>query len=65
MLVPEISLTPQMILRLKRQFGRRVAVQHSASTTPNACCMADDPEAAATSLVGTRSAIFSPLENIG
>ena len=29
-LVPEISLTPQMILRLKSQFGRRVAVQHSA-----------------------------------
>ena len=29
-LVPEISLTPQMILRLKGQFGRRVAVQHSA-----------------------------------
>ena len=29
-LVPEISLTPQMILRLKSQFGKRVAVQHSA-----------------------------------
>ena len=29
-LVPEISLTPQMILRLKSRFGRRVAVQHSA-----------------------------------
>ena len=29
-LVPEISLTPQMILRLKKNFGKRVAVQHSA-----------------------------------
>jgi len=29
-LVPEISLTPQMILRLKSRFGKRVAVQHSA-----------------------------------
>ena len=37
-LVPEISLTPQMILRLKSQFGRRVAVQHSALNTPNAFC---------------------------
>ena len=29
-MMTEISLTPQMILRLKSQFGRRVAVQHSA-----------------------------------
>ena len=29
-LVPEISLTPQMIRRLKDTFGARVAVQHSA-----------------------------------
>ena len=29
-LVPEISLTPQMIYRLKAFFGDRVAVQHSA-----------------------------------
>ena len=40
-LVPEISLTPQMILRLKIQDG------------------------GADIVVGTRSAIFSPLENIG
>ena len=29
-LVPEISLTPQMIRRLKSTFGSRLAVQHSA-----------------------------------
>ena len=29
-LVPEISLTPQMIRRLKQMFGSRLAVQHSA-----------------------------------
>lgn len=29
-LVPEISLTPQMIHRLKSTFGSRLAVQHSA-----------------------------------
>lgn len=42
-LVPEISLTPQMILRLKSQFGRRVAVQHSASTHRTPFAVADDP----------------------
>ena len=42
-LVPEISLTPQMILRLKSQFGRRVAVQHSASTHGTPFAVADDP----------------------
>ncbi|REB90680.1 primosomal protein N', partial [Staphylococcus pseudintermedius] len=30
MLVPEIALTPQMVLRFKRRFGDEVAVLHSA-----------------------------------
>ncbi len=29
MLVPEIALTPQMVLRFKRRFGDDVAVLHS------------------------------------
>ncbi len=65
-LVPEISLTPQMILRLKSQFGRRVAVQHSAlNHTERLLQWQMIQDDGADIVVGTRSAIFSPLENIG
>ena len=65
-LVPEISLTPQMILRLKSHFGKRVAVPHAALNHPERLLqwqMIQD--GGADIVVGTRSAIFSPLENIG
>ena len=65
-LVSEISLTPQMILRLKSQFGRRVAVQHSAlNHTERLLQWQMIQDGGADIVVGTRSAIFSPLENIG
>ena len=65
-LVPEISLTPQMILRLKRQFGKRVAVQHSAlNHTERLLQWQMIQDGGADIVVGTRSAIFSPLEHIG
>ena len=65
-LVPEISLTPQMILRLKSRFGRRVAVQHSAlNHTERLLQWQMIQDGGADIVVGTRSAIFSPLENIG
>ena len=65
-LVPEISLTPQMILPLKSQFGRRVAVQHSAlNHTERLLQWQMIQDGGADIVVGTRSAIFSPLENIG
>ena len=65
-LVPEISLTPQMILRLKSQFGRRVAVQHSAlNHTERLLQWQMIQNGGADIVVGTRSAIFSPLDNIG
>ncbi len=65
-LVPEISLTPQMILRLKSQFGKRVAAQHSAlNHTERLLQWQMIQDGGADIVVGTRSAIFSPLENIG
>lgn len=65
-LVPEISLTPQMVLRLKSQFGKRVAVQHSAlNHTERLLQWQMIQDGGADIVVGTRSAIFSPLENIG
>ena len=53
-LVPEISLTPQMILRLKGQFGRRVAVQISWSA-PAAQCFRRWKTSVLSSLTKSRS----------
>ena len=65
-LVPELSLTPLMILRLKSRFGKRVAVQHSAlNHTERLLQWQMIQDGGADIVVGTRSAIFSPLENIG
>jgi len=65
-LVPEISLTPQMILRLKSNFGKRVAVQHSAlNHTERLLQWQMIQNGGADIVVGTRSAVFAPLENIG
>ena len=65
-MVPEISLTPQMIRRLKAQFGRRVAVQHSAlNHTERLLQWQQIQSGAADVVVGTRSAVFSPLERLG
>lgn len=65
-LVPEISLTPQMILRLKSTFGKRVAVQHSAlNHTERLLQWQMIQDGGADIVVGTRSAVFAPMENIG
>lgn len=65
-LVPEISLTPQMIVRLKSRFGRRVAVQHSAlNHTERLLQWQMIQDGGADIVVGTRSAVFAPLEHIG
>ncbi len=65
-LVPEISLTPQMILRLKSTFGKRVAVQHSAlNHTERLLQWQMIQDGGADIVVGTRSAVFAPLKNIG
>ena len=65
-LVPEISLTPQMILRLKSPFGRRVAVQHSAlNHTERLLQWQMIQDGGADIVVGTRSAIFAPMEKLG
>ena len=66
MLVPEISLTPQMVYRLKAAFGQRVAVQHSSlSHTERLLQWNQIQQGGADIVVGTRSAVFAPLERIG
>ena len=65
-LVPEIGLTPQMIRRLKAMFGSRLAVQHSAlSNTERLLQWRMIQQGNADIVVGTRSAVFAPLQNLG
>ena len=66
MLVPEISLTPQMVTRVKSRFGDLVAVLHSGLSNGERY---DEwrriERGEAKVVVGARSAVFAPLENIG
>ncbi|WP_326717275.1 primosomal protein N' [Vagococcus jeotgali] len=66
MLVPEISLTPQTVERFKRRFGDKVAVLHSGLSQGekyDEWRKIERKEAQV--VVGARSAVFAPLENIG
>lgn len=66
MLVPEISLTPQMVRVFSQRFGDNVAVLHSALSVGE---KHDEwfriYNGEAKIVVGARSAIFAPLQNIG
>lgn len=66
MLVPEISLTPQMVGKFQRLFGSEVAIMHSSLSMGE---RADEyrrvKEGKAHIVIGTRSAVFAPAGNIG
>ncbi|WP_210363771.1 primosomal protein N' [Bacillus sp. REN3] len=65
-LVPEISLTPQMVTRFKERFGENVAVMHSglsAGEKYDEWRKIQRQEVKV--VVGARSAIFAPFENLG
>ncbi len=66
MLVPEISLTPQMFRQLKAEFGDNAAILHSGLSAGEKF---DEwwrlRSGEAKIAVGARSAIFAPLENLG
>ena len=66
MLVPEISLTPQMIRIFTGRFGETVAVLHSGLSAGEKF---DEwhrlYNGEAKIAIGARSAIFAPLENLG
>ncbi len=65
-LVPEISLTPQMTERFRSRFGELVAVMHSGLSVGEKY---DEwrkiQQGKVKVVVGARSAIFAPFENIG
>jgi len=65
-LVPEISLTPQMVERFQKRFGDKIAALHSALSDGEKY---DEwrriARGEASIVIGARSAIFAPLTNIG
>jgi len=66
MLVPEIALTPQMVRAFYTRFGDQVAVVHSALTYAQRYDEYKRIRAGrAKVVVGTRTGVFAPLENIG
>lgn len=66
MLVPEISLTPQMVEQFTNRFGNQVAALHSALSEGEKY---DEwrriARGEANIVIGARSAVFAPLKNIG
>lgn len=65
-LVPEIVLTPQVVARFVARFGERVALLHSALSAGERF---DEwrrvLDGAADIVIGSRSALFAPLERVG
>lgn len=66
MMVPEISLTPQMVKKFKLYFGDDIALLHSSLSLGQ---RTDEfkriRSGEAKIVIGTRSAVFAPLENLG
>ena len=66
MLVPEISLTPQVLMNFRSRFGDSVALLHSGLSAGERF---DEWQrillGEAQIVIGARSAIFAPLQNIG
>ena len=65
-LVPEIGLTPQLLGRFQERFGHRVACLHSAySDKKRISEWRRIKNGDAPIVVGTRSAVFAPIPNLG
>jgi primosomal protein N' (replication factor Y) (superfamily II helicase) len=66
MLVPEIALTPAVAAQFRQRFGERVAVQHSALSDGERHDQWHRIRRGEIDIVvGTRSAVFSPLDRLG
>jgi len=66
LMVPEIALTPQMAGQFFARFGDRVAILHSAFTDVESSEQWRRIRSGAASVVvGTRSGVFAPVQNLG
>ena len=66
LLVPEIALTPVLAGRVRARFGDRVAIQHSGLSTGERHDQWHRVRRGEVDVVvGTRSAVFAPLERVG
>jgi primosomal protein N' (replication factor Y) len=66
LMVPEIALTPQMAGQFFARFGDRVAILHSAFTDVERTGQWRRIRSGAASVVvGTRSGVFAPVQNLG
>ena len=66
MLLPEIALTPQTLKIFSSRYGQRIALVHSGlSAGERYDSFMKIREGKADLVVGTRSAIFSPVKNLG
>lgn len=65
-LVPEIGLTPQLLQRFRSRFSVPIAVLHSnLSDQERLCAWIKSGEGEASIVIGTRSAVFTPLARPG
>jgi primosomal protein N' (replication factor Y) len=65
-LVPEIGLTPQLVTRLKDRLGREPALLHSSlPDSVRLSAWRSAGNGSASLVLGTRSAVFTPLKNPG
>jgi len=65
-LVPEIGLTPQLVGRFRARFAATLAVMHSGLTDgERLAAWRDAHSGAARIVIGTRSAVFAPLPQLG
>jgi len=65
-LIPEISLTPQTVERFKSRFGEKVAIVHSQMTGGRRFKeWKNIKDGISKIVVGARSALFSPIKNLG
>jgi primosomal protein N' (replication factor Y) len=65
-LVPEIALTPQLIARFRARFATPIAVLHSGlNDTERLAAWRSARDGSARIVIGTRSAVFSPLRRAG
>ncbi len=66
MLMPEISLTPQMQIRLEKHFGASVVMWHSKLTKKQKeKALEKIYEGTARVIAGARSALFLPIDDVG